>query len=100
MNSRPRIAVERLADAIADGRTVAISALSPFELAYGVAKSRQVERNVETLRIFLEPLQVLSFDAEDGQAAGKIRAEHRSVPTTTGLPRRPGVTTCCWSRLD
>ena len=45
-----------------------------FELWYGVAKSRQVSRNTELLRTFLQPLRIVAFDDEDAETAGDVRA--------------------------
>jgi tRNA(fMet)-specific endonuclease VapC len=84
MNSRPRIVVERLANAVARRRFVAVSALSVFELAYGVARSRLTEQNARALGVFLEPLQVIAFDADDAQAAGDIRANLERIGRPVG----------------
>ncbi|MBI4545198.1 MAG: PIN domain-containing protein [Gemmatimonadetes bacterium] len=53
---------------------VAISALTVAELEYGVAKSRQPKLNREKLDLFLQPLQVLSFDDAAALAYGAARA--------------------------
>ena len=52
------------------------------ELATGVEKSRDVERNRTALHLFLAPLKVLDFDDHAALAYGKIRAdlEKRGMP--------------------
>jgi len=74
MNGRPAGVAERIADKVAQGHVVAISTIVLFELQYGVAKSKQVEKNARTLSVFLQPLLIVPFDAEDAQMSGELRA--------------------------
>lgn len=74
LNGRPRVVGERVGAAIAERRKVSVSTIGLFELWYGIAKSAHVDRNLRALEAFLNPLQVLPFDREDGRIAGDIRA--------------------------
>jgi tRNA(fMet)-specific endonuclease VapC len=52
------------------------SSIVAHELWYGVAKSRQVDRNARALLgFFSRDIEVLEFTEGDAQAAGEIRAE-------------------------
>lgn len=53
---------------------VAVSALTVAELEYGVARSREPERNRAKLDGFLQPLQILAFDDAAAVAYGPVRA--------------------------
>jgi tRNA(fMet)-specific endonuclease VapC len=53
--------------------SVAISSITLAELQYGVAKSRDPDRNRLALVHFLAPLEVLSFDNIAALAYGKVR---------------------------
>lgn len=53
---------------------IGISSVTLFELAYGVYRSRHVERNRVALAKFIEPLSVVEFGAEDADVCGRIRA--------------------------
>jgi tRNA(fMet)-specific endonuclease VapC len=74
LNARPQAVGMRIAEAIAHRRRVSVSTIGVFELWYGIAKSAHVDRNMRALDVFLNPLQVLTFDFEDGRIAGDIRA--------------------------
>jgi tRNA(fMet)-specific endonuclease VapC len=82
INERPAGVAERIADKLAQGQVVAISAIVLFELQYGVAKSKQVEKNARTLSTFLRPLLIVPFDVEDAHVAGELRSalERRGEP--------------------
>ena len=82
INARPAGVAERIADKLAQGQVVAISTIVLFELQYGVAKSKQVEKNARTLSVFLRPLLVVPFDAQDAHIAGELRGalERRGEP--------------------
>jgi tRNA(fMet)-specific endonuclease VapC len=75
INGRPVTVRDRLHAAILAGETIAISTVSLFEFWYGVTKSERSERNSERLAIFLAPLEVVEFGADDASAAGSIRAD-------------------------
>jgi tRNA(fMet)-specific endonuclease VapC len=84
LNRRPAIVRSRLADAVLRGDSLAVSAVSVFELQYGVAGSSRVTENATQLAIFLAPLTKLPFDSEDARFAGIIRAELRKSGTPIG----------------
>ena len=54
---------------------VGISAISLYELQYGVSKSKKRRRNTLTLNNFLEYIQVLEWTKECAFTAGNLRAE-------------------------
>lgn len=74
LNRRPHVVGERIAAALVHRRRVSVSSIGVFELWYGVAKSAHGQRNARALEVFLDPLHILSFDAEDARIAGNIRA--------------------------
>ena len=51
-----------------------VSAVTVAELQYGVAKSRQMERNRRALLRFLTPFEILPFDDKDAELFGILRA--------------------------
>jgi tRNA(fMet)-specific endonuclease VapC len=53
---------------------VCVSAVTLAELAYGVAKSQQRERNSIALATFLAPLEIMSFSGDAAVISGEIRA--------------------------
>jgi len=53
---------------------IGVSAITVAELQYGVAKSRQMERNRRALLRFLTPFEILSFDDKDAELFGILRA--------------------------
>ena len=54
---------------------VGISAISLYELQYGVNKSKKRRRNANTLNDFLEYIQVLEWTRECAYNAGSLRAD-------------------------
>jgi tRNA(fMet)-specific endonuclease VapC len=81
-NSRVRA---RFDEALHSGVPVAISAIVLFELWYGVANSTRRSHNINTIADFLAgPVQVLTFDADDAQEAGDVRAALQRVGTPIG----------------
>jgi tRNA(fMet)-specific endonuclease VapC len=75
LNGRPPAVGERIAAALVRRRRVSVSTIGLFELWYGVGKSARAERNARSLEVFLDPLHLLPFEAEDGRIAGDIRAQ-------------------------
>ncbi len=71
-NHPPSVKTKLMEQAVAD---VAISAISLYELQYGVSKSNKVEQNQKTLAAFLQYIQVLEWTEECAGVAGKLRAE-------------------------
>jgi tRNA(fMet)-specific endonuclease VapC len=83
LRSKPPEVRERYREAVASGDYLAVSSVVLFELWYGVEKSTQVRENTDRLQIFLSGgLDLLDFDDEDAQAAGRVRAglEKRGTP--------------------
>jgi tRNA(fMet)-specific endonuclease VapC len=73
----------RMDAAIGAGHALAISSVVLFELRYGAAKSARPERNAKRIMEFLlGPVEVLSFEPEDADEAGEIRAalERKGTP--------------------
>jgi tRNA(fMet)-specific endonuclease VapC len=74
INGRPPSVIGRLSRALGNRTPVHVPSIALFELWYGVAKSRQVSRNTELLRTFIQPLRIAAFEEEDAEVAGEIRA--------------------------
>jgi len=75
LRGKPARMRERYREAEAAGDYLAVSSIVLFELWYGVEKSSRVQENTERLRILLAgDLDLLDFDDEDAQAAGRVRA--------------------------
>ena len=51
-----------------------LSSITVSELYYGVQKSIHVEKNIEALKGFLTPFQLLEFDLRSAEIFGKIRS--------------------------
>jgi tRNA(fMet)-specific endonuclease VapC len=64
--------------------SVGISSITLAELAYGVKKSVQSEKNQIALNQFLVPLDIIEFDANAAIEYGIIRAELERAGTTIG----------------
>jgi tRNA(fMet)-specific endonuclease VapC len=75
LNGRPEPVGKRIASAITHRRSVSVSSIGLFELWYGIGKSVHVDQNVRALEVFLDPLQILPFDADAARIAGNIRAD-------------------------
>ena len=85
LRNKPARVRERYREAGQAGDYLAISSVVLFELWYGVAKSGRIQENTERLRILLSgDLDVLDFDDEDAQAAGRIRADLEKDGTPIG----------------
>lgn len=63
---------------------VAISAISLYELQYGVAKSVKTEHNQKTLSSFLRYIQVLEWTEQCAEVAGKLRADLKKTGDLIG----------------
>ena len=75
MKGRPPAVRSNFQSAITAHHAVFVSSVVAFELWYGQAKSAQPELNRRRLEQFLAgEISVLSFDHEDAEAAGAIRA--------------------------
>ena len=76
INGSSEKARSRTAEALHRDDALMTSSISVHELWYGVAKSRQRERNTNTLTAFLNSaIETLDFDEQDARAAAGIRAE-------------------------
>ena len=85
LRNKPARVRERFREAEQAGDYLAISSVVLFELWYGVAKSGRIQENTERLRILLSgDLDVLDFDDEDAQTAGRIRADLEKDGTPIG----------------
>ena len=85
LRNKPALVRERFREAQQAGDYLAISSVVLFELWYGVAKSGRIQENTERLRILLSgDLDVLDFDDEDAQTAGRIRADLEKDGTPIG----------------
>lgn len=84
LKRNPPHLVQHFAHELSQG-TLAVSSIVLFELQYGIANSvRQVE-NAERLAIFLQaPIEILSFEAEDAEEAGGLRAWLKRAGTPIG----------------
>ncbi|MGJ5205354.1 PIN domain-containing protein [Bradyrhizobium sp. HKCCYLR20261] len=73
----------RLGEQMRSGTPIGLSVVALFELRYVIAKSTRSVENERLLQRFLElGIDVLSFEAEDADHAGDIRAglERAGVP--------------------
>ena len=85
LRNKPARVRERFRKAQQAGDYLALSSVVLFELWYGVAKSGRIQENTERLRILLSgDLDVLDFDDEDAQTAGRIRADLEKDGTPIG----------------
>jgi tRNA(fMet)-specific endonuclease VapC len=76
INGRPEKVRLNVVEALDRKGQFTTSSIVVHELWYGVAKSRQVDRNARALFGFLSrDIEVLEFTERDAQAAGEIRAE-------------------------
>lgn len=75
INGGPTSVLQRLRHADPRRTQSRVSAISIFELRFGVAKSSRSAANAEAVEAFLRSLIILSFDEEDARIAGEIRAE-------------------------
>lgn len=85
LRNKPAAVRERFTEAAGNGSSIAVSSIVLFELWYGVEKSQQVPENTERLRLFLSgDLELLDFDDEDAQTAGRVRALLEKAGTPIG----------------
>jgi tRNA(fMet)-specific endonuclease VapC len=85
LRNRPAGVRERYRKAEKSGDYLAVSSVVLFELWYGVEKSGRVRENTERLRVLLSgDLDLLDFDDEDAQIAGRIRAALEKTGTPIG----------------
>lgn len=72
INKKPAQVIERIKKC--RPHQIKLSAVSLGELAYGVAKSRQKEKNHRALLYFSSAFDILSFSDNDAEVFGGIRA--------------------------
>lgn len=85
LRNKPTGVRERYREAEKSGDYLALSSVVLFELWYGVEKSGRVQENTERLRVLLSgDLDLLDFDDEDAQVAGRVRAALEKVGTPIG----------------
>src|ERR1700730_1547994 len=76
INGRPEKIRLNVVEALDQNGEFTTASIVVHELWYGVAKSRQVDRNARALLGFLSrDIEVLDYTEKDAQAAGEIRAE-------------------------
>ena len=63
---------------------VCISSITVFELLFGVENSQSPQRNREALDMFLKPMNIIDFTADDAKHAARIRAELKKQGTPIG----------------
>lgn len=85
LRNKPARVRERYRKAEKSGDYLAVPSAVLFELWYGAEKSGRVQENAERLRVLLSgELDLLDFDDEDAQAAGRIRAALEKIGTPIG----------------
>jgi tRNA(fMet)-specific endonuclease VapC len=85
LRNKPAGVRERYREAEKSGDYLAVSSIVLFELWYGVEKSDRVRENTERLRILLSgDLDLLDFDDQDAQTAGRVRAALEKIGTPIG----------------
>ncbi len=82
INKKPAAAVRRIRSQRPD--EVGVSTITIAELEYGVARSRQPDRNRVALMEFLLPFAVLDFDHGASSHYGQIRASLESAGVPIG----------------
>lgn len=61
-----------------------LSSITVAELYYGVEKSSQSEKNLEALKGFLTPFQIIDFDHESAEVFGRVRSDLEKKGTVIG----------------
>jgi tRNA(fMet)-specific endonuclease VapC len=85
MNERPASVRARFEGEMGKGSIGHVSAVTVFELWYGISKSKRRDSNTRILASFLSgPVGLLPFEAEDARFAGELRAEMESIGRPIG----------------
>ena len=85
INGNPPSVRAKFRNATDLGGQVFVSSIALFELWYGVAKSSRRDFNKKRLETFFAgPIHPLSFEDQDAEIAGVIRAELESVGKPIG----------------
>ncbi len=75
LNGKPLAVRDRWVSTIDTGASVATSSIVVFELSSGAYKSARPQENIARLQTLLSSsLEVLAFDIDDADSAGRIRA--------------------------
>ena len=61
-----------------------LSSVTVSELYYGAEKSSQLEKNLEALKGFLTPFQIINFDHESAEVFGRVRSDLERKGTVIG----------------
>jgi len=73
MNNKPKEVIEKLKSLnIGD---IGISSITVSELFYGAYKSKHIERNLQRLREFLAPFEIIPYDENAARVYGEIRSQ-------------------------
>jgi tRNA(fMet)-specific endonuclease VapC len=85
LRNKPLEVRERYRKAEKSGASFAVSSIVLFELWCGVEKSTRIPENTERLRVLLSgDLDLLDFDDEDAQTAGRVRTLLEKAGTPIG----------------
>ena len=72
INRRPEQVLERFRSL--EPGDIAVSSITLYELLYGAYKSGKPEQNLEAVRLFVSPLEVLPFGEGAADVCGNLRA--------------------------
>ena len=67
-----------------DPSTIALSSITWSELIYGAEKSAHRERNIDALKDFITPFEILPWTSSEAQIAGEIRSALEKLGTPIG----------------
>jgi tRNA(fMet)-specific endonuclease VapC len=85
LRDKPPQVRERYRRAESSGDHLAVPSVVLFELWYGVEKSSHIQENTERLRVLLSgALELLAFDDDDAETAGRVRATLERSGTPIG----------------
>jgi tRNA(fMet)-specific endonuclease VapC len=85
LRDKPPQVRERYRRAESSGDHLAVPSVVLFELWYGVEKSSHIQENTERVRVLLSgDLELLAFDDDDAETAGRVRAALERSGTPIG----------------
>jgi tRNA(fMet)-specific endonuclease VapC len=67
-----------------DPSAIALSSITWSELIYGAEKSAHRERNIDALKDFITPFEILPWTSSEAQIAGEIRSALEKLGTPIG----------------
>jgi tRNA(fMet)-specific endonuclease VapC len=82
IKKKPEQVLKRLSKI--DPSTIAISSITWAELMYGAAKSKNRERNLDALKDFIIPFEILPWTVNEASVAGEVRAALEKLGTPIG----------------